>query len=143
MMCPHCGWTYDPAVEGDSYNLVPDHWFRGEECPGHNQHPRNAESDKRPLWRDEQVGEMLVDVAAKARDSVRQAYEDKIAALRQSLTSLACYAVTARQSNTHQWMQGLVEKLNNAAETLEEPGNFVWHHIPETGECWITCEDKP
>lgn len=54
-MCPHCGWLYDPAkAKGGrkkrerAYALVPAH---GEpECPGTEQCPRNAKSDRRFLW---------------------------------------------------------------------------------------------
>jgi hypothetical protein len=52
MMCPHCGFKYDPSINGEGYQLVPNHWYKGEDCPGQDQHPRNAESDKRPLWKD-------------------------------------------------------------------------------------------
>lgn len=62
--CPHCGWTYDPSILG--YGLVPQHAERplpvadavawdGEAalpCQGSGQHPRNAETDHRRLWRD-------------------------------------------------------------------------------------------
>ncbi len=59
-MCPSCGMKYTP--EGESYRLVPKHNLltaQGEriksagECPGSEQCPRNAESDKRPLWSEE------------------------------------------------------------------------------------------
>jgi len=65
--CPHCGWTYDPAVSG--HGLVPWHQVRNDDpgsehvvdrakgiarpCPGYQQVPRNAESDRRPLWSEE------------------------------------------------------------------------------------------
>jgi hypothetical protein len=58
LKCPHCGMTYDPrdvpphlkSVE----HLVPEHFFNHpERCPGSWQNPRNAESDRRPLWKDE------------------------------------------------------------------------------------------
>ena len=46
-MCPHCGWKY----EGRG-GLVPIHFTAnpGGRCQGSGQVPRNAESDKRPLW---------------------------------------------------------------------------------------------
>ena len=52
LMCPHCGWRYDPSVNGEGYQLVPGHLFDFKVCPGQEQTPRNAESD-RPLWKDE------------------------------------------------------------------------------------------
>jgi len=50
--CPWCGWTYDPKTEG--YGLVPLHSADDQtmNCPGSEQNPRNAETDRRPLWRD-------------------------------------------------------------------------------------------
>lgn len=59
-MCPHCGWKYDPGAvprEGgiSAYDLVPTHdWPQPcrQVCPGSRQTPRNAESDRRPLWKD-------------------------------------------------------------------------------------------
>jgi len=56
--CPHCGWLYNPSDYVDGFALVPDHIdpnYTGDKlrsCDGALQHPRNAESDKRPLWRD-------------------------------------------------------------------------------------------
>lgn len=59
MMCPWCGWRYNPAefigkpgVKYNPHELVPPHPPTGEPCMGVEQHPRNAESDKRPLWKD-------------------------------------------------------------------------------------------
>jgi hypothetical protein len=49
-MCPHCGWKYDPSVDGTGYELVPNHRYDGVTCPGQDQHPRNSESDRRVLW---------------------------------------------------------------------------------------------
>lgn len=51
--CPHCGWEYDPSINGWGYDLVPDHLTDNRPCPGQQQKPRNAESDKRPLWSEE------------------------------------------------------------------------------------------
>lgn len=53
--CPHCGWTYDPQAE-KGWSFVPVH-MKGQaqesiRCPGSGQAPRNADSDKRPLWQD-------------------------------------------------------------------------------------------
>lgn len=50
-MCPHCGWRFDIARG----RLVPPHGCEGHavQCPGTGQNPRNPESDKRPLWKDE------------------------------------------------------------------------------------------
>jgi|ERR1700722_2987244 len=52
MMCPHCGKTY-PKLYAD--RLVPVHKYpnNGTRCPGSEQTPRNSESDRRPLWKDE------------------------------------------------------------------------------------------
>ena len=53
--CPHCGWLTEQLRN----RLIPPHPVRGYRdgmiCPGSNQNPRNAESDKRPrtqaiLW---------------------------------------------------------------------------------------------
>lgn len=61
LMCPHCGWQYDPVRytkpgdDGLSFALVPCHdWPKPcrSVCPGSKQHPRNPESDHRPLWKD-------------------------------------------------------------------------------------------
>ena len=61
--CPHCGWQYDPSsyhVTGthEPWDLVPKHdaVVAGNiviECPGQQQKPRNAETDNRPLGKDE------------------------------------------------------------------------------------------
>lgn len=52
-MCPHCGLIVDKL---NRVRLIPIHSVRGYStgmtCPGSQQHPRNAESDKRPLWKD-------------------------------------------------------------------------------------------
>ncbi len=64
LQCPHCGWQYDPADystpgdDGRSFSLVPAHADIPTamvhdirvDCPGTEQHPRNPESDRRPLW---------------------------------------------------------------------------------------------
>lgn len=54
--CPHCGWTYDPSKHEDGFSFVPDHladsYDRLMSCEGALEHPRNAESDRRPLWKD-------------------------------------------------------------------------------------------
>ena len=61
LMCPHCGWQYDPQKfskpgdDGRPFALVPTHDFpkpARQVCPGTEQHPRNPESDRRPLWKD-------------------------------------------------------------------------------------------
>lgn len=68
LMCPHCGWCYDPQKyakpgdDGRSFALVPGHDFgKGDgvypfSCPGSEQCPRNPETDRRPLWKDLPVG---------------------------------------------------------------------------------------
>lgn len=61
--CPQCGWTYDPATEspakgdwGSAWELVPTHSSLTRAiCPGSQQHPRNAETDRRPLWSEEEA----------------------------------------------------------------------------------------
>lgn len=50
--CPFCGGCYDPATVPDGYLLVPLHDYAGAVCLGSEQHPRNALSDRRPLWRE-------------------------------------------------------------------------------------------
>lgn len=60
LMCPHCGWKYDPAdkrwgTKQLPHELVPTHDFPRmcrAVCPGSQQHPRNPETDRRPLWKD-------------------------------------------------------------------------------------------
>lgn len=47
LMCPHCGWMF---VED---RVVPAHRWKLRTCPGSGQVPRNPESDRRPLWKDE------------------------------------------------------------------------------------------
>lgn len=47
-MCPHCGELFPDAAE-----LIPTHDYPKpcrSVCPGSRQHPRNPESDRRPLW---------------------------------------------------------------------------------------------
>ncbi len=65
LMCPHCGWIYDTDTLGiRELSLMPTHVFPELSCivcPGSEQHPRNPESDKRPLWKDE---EKRLEVAA-------------------------------------------------------------------------------
>lgn len=54
--CPHCGWVYDPEKHKFRFGAVPTHDFQKlcrSVCPGSSQAPRNAETDKRPLWKDE------------------------------------------------------------------------------------------
>lgn len=60
LMCPHCGFRYDPNgvpwhLHCSVERLVPEHFLDGGpgRCPGSWQNPRNPESDRRPLWRDE------------------------------------------------------------------------------------------
>lgn len=53
LKCPHCGWRFHRMAAGGK---VPAHsWpFPARAvCPGAYQTPRNAESDHRPLWKDE------------------------------------------------------------------------------------------
>jgi hypothetical protein len=51
-MCPFCGALFQPT----GARLIPDHKIELERtdewqpCPGSGQHPRNPESDRRPLW---------------------------------------------------------------------------------------------
>ena len=62
LMCPYCGWKYDPQSfsepgdDGRPFALVPTHAAMSPAeitCPGSEQHPRNPESDRRPLWKDQ------------------------------------------------------------------------------------------
>ena len=53
MKCPHCGRIYPNLRTA----LIPRHQLGSEVCPGSGQYPRNAESDKRPLWKDERKDE--------------------------------------------------------------------------------------
>ncbi len=51
-MCPHCGRRV-PSTELIGGRLVPIHAYGLLYCPGSEQNPRNPETDKRPLWKDE------------------------------------------------------------------------------------------
>jgi len=44
-MCPHCGKLTKVSKRG-----CWPHKYLGDRCPGSNQIPRNAESDRRELW---------------------------------------------------------------------------------------------
>lgn len=65
LMCPHCGWQYDPAEEEKrrktfNHSLVPTHDYPKmcrSVCRGAGQIPRNPESDRRPLWKDQPPAE--------------------------------------------------------------------------------------
>jgi rubredoxin len=82
LMCPHCGWQYDPATEKDRrdatspspFELVPTHdWpppFRAV-CPGTHQHPRNPDSDRRPLRKD--LSEETAENCRRVDELVREA----------------------------------------------------------------------
>lgn len=50
LKCPHCGLVY---ARKRGIWLVPRHKYAGRRCEGSGQVPRNPESDKRPLWKDE------------------------------------------------------------------------------------------
>lgn len=53
MKCPHCGREYSSRARKP---LIPTHDYPPtcrSVCPGSGQTPRNAETDFRPLWKDE------------------------------------------------------------------------------------------
>jgi len=50
MKCPHCGREYSQRA---CRPLIPNHDFESKPCPGNGQTPRNAASDRRPLWKDD------------------------------------------------------------------------------------------
>jgi hypothetical protein len=53
MKCPHCGREYSPQA---CKPLIPTHDWPPPcraVCPGSGQIPRNAETDRRPLWKDD------------------------------------------------------------------------------------------
>lgn len=58
--CPHCGWRFSAAAKRSNNGLVPSHLsdcgdrdkVKLGQCPGSDQIPRNAEADRRPLWKD-------------------------------------------------------------------------------------------
>ena len=55
LMCPYCGerFTRSELVRAMPIpSLIPMHYFDRRECPGVGQNPRNAETDRRPLWKD-------------------------------------------------------------------------------------------
>jgi len=62
MKCPHCGREYSqqacrPLIPGHTIEIKEEQptmtVISGKRCPGSGQTPRNAESDMRPLWKDE------------------------------------------------------------------------------------------
>lgn len=60
-MCPHCGWTFDPAdyirLEPDAHERVPTHDFPRPGraiCPGTHRYPWGP-TDPRPLGKDGSV----------------------------------------------------------------------------------------
>lgn len=55
--CPYCGLTYNPDHVG--YGKVPKHTQGPDDtvCPGVGQCPRNADTDRRPLWKTEEHSE--------------------------------------------------------------------------------------
>lgn len=64
--CPHCGELYSERNQ-----LIPTHQYpkrSGRLCPGSGQTPRNAESDRRPLWKDEaQLHGVYIDTETNPR----------------------------------------------------------------------------
>ncbi len=57
MKCPHCGREYSqqackPLIPQHNYDHYPEPPREPMPCPGSRQHPRNAETDMRPLWKD-------------------------------------------------------------------------------------------
>lgn len=72
-----------------------------------------------------------------------EAERAKVASIVSILERLAGYAATARNENTHEWMTGLTDLLNESASILDEPKVFVWHRRQLDGEEWITCKDIP
>lgn len=61
--------------------------------------------------------------------------------LRAALCKLAGYAATAQSENTRDWMDGLVEYLNEAAIVANEDTVFVLHRSNADGAMWITARD--
>lgn len=57
LKCPHCGKLFHPHR---CRPLTPKHSTAGVACPGSEQQPRNAETDRRPLWKDD-PGMVLAD----------------------------------------------------------------------------------
>lgn len=56
LKCPHCGhgFTYDQVGFASPIpGCIPSHGDERWACPGTGQAPRNALSDRRPLWKDE------------------------------------------------------------------------------------------
>ena len=43
-----------------------------------------------------------------------------------SMSGLASYAMTCRKNNTHEWMVGLVEKLQQASDSLGHDNKFMF-----------------
>ncbi len=55
LMCPHCGLTFVAVLVNHLipvHSYVPEGQTQAVPCPGSRQTPRNADSDKRPLWKD-------------------------------------------------------------------------------------------
>jgi hypothetical protein len=71
------------------------------------------------------------------------ALEAENATLRQALTRLASFAATAQSCNTREWMDMLVDHLNQTTAILGEPTQFVLHRSVSPRAMWITKRDIP
>lgn len=52
-MCPHCGRIFGRTKLGKVPHHVTPHPHIFAACPGSLQTPRNPDTDKRPLWKDD------------------------------------------------------------------------------------------
>jgi hypothetical protein len=121
MMCPHCGWTYDPSINGEGYSLVPNHWFKAVDCPGQGQHPRNAESDKRPLWREEQTVAAM-QVTLETRQVLQAELDRAVKRVREleSGAALSGYAMDAVTRIANSWGEWDAEARQAAQQDQDE-----------------------
>lgn len=87
-----------------------------------------------------------IDLAKDAGDEAARKADRlavRVAELEQALKRLACYAATSQDENAPEWMAGLVDHLNQAAVTLNQPTQFVLHKTRADGHLWITAETIP
>ncbi len=84
----------------------------------------------------------MLQAACEEHIRIRNEQGERIDSLMNKLKELACYAATARDENTDEWIQELAKRLNAVAEMVNEPTAFVWHKT-YGGEMWITAKAIP
>lgn len=94
LVCPHCGWEFE-RTRRHLNRLVPDHYWPAPFdalCPGSQQNPRNPDSDKRPLWKDEPAQQISRDRMARIIAELigdKHQLEKEVARLQALVLSLA------------------------------------------------------